>query len=273
MTRPRAAFTLIELTAVIAIVGVLLAVLIPIESRKRSASGLAVSIQNVSVLMPAVHAYHADNAGRAPMRAAGYSNGQITTGWDTWNFGGKNSDVYRNTPFGFDEPAYTRPLNAYIGIPRLHVPNGYVSMPTLYNPGHPSLPDRASLQMPLFHSPGDVATRQRNWPNPTLTISAYDDIGTSYVENMKWWDDPSLVQLSFTARYLEGLRRTGIALGTNPNFLFIHDQTAEMAANNTQIKGEFGVLNASVVGWADGRAGYIVVTPGAFSGPGYTFLP
>lgn len=274
----RAAFTLVEVVVVVAVIGLLLAVLMPMGSRSRNAGMLEVSIQNVATIMVAAHMYHADNAGRAPMRASGYSNGQIT-GWDTWNFGGKNCNAFWTGDF--DEPAFARPLNSYVYRARIRRPIGYVNTGSgatwNFMHGHPTAADRLALQIPLFRSPGDVATRQRNWPSPTRGVSAYDDIGTSYMVNMKWWDDPSIPHGSFTAWYNEGVRRVGLALGGgNPNFVFVHDQIADVVANSGasfQVPGEFGKINASVVGWANGRADYIRILGGAASGPGYTFYP
>jgi len=37
--------------------------------------------------------------------------------------------------------------------------------------------------------------------------------------------------------------------------------------------GEFGKVNASRMGFADGRVNYDGVVAGALSGPGYTFMP
>ena len=280
MGQIRKAYALVEVFAAIIVLGLLLAVLVPMARRTRTGDGLSMSTQNVGTIMAATHMYQADHAGGAPMRACGYSNGQITGGWDTWNFGGKNCSAFWSTSSGgiFDEPAYARPLNPYLYPARLRRPVGYINSGSgstwSLSHGHPTAADRAIVQIAVFHSPGDVSSRQRNWPTPDPSISGYDDIGTSYVQNMKWWDDPSLGGLSFTARYAEGSRRIGLALaGANPNFVFVHDQTADAVSNGIQGMGEFGKQNYSVVGWADGRAGHIRIVPGALQGPDYTFIP
>ena len=77
MLHPRRGFTIVELLTSVAVILLLLAVLLPIASRERAASGLEDSIHNVSMLMAATHAYTADHAGGASMRACGYSSGQL----------------------------------------------------------------------------------------------------------------------------------------------------------------------------------------------------
>ena len=123
MLHPRRGFTIVELLTSVAVILLLLAVLLPIAWRERTASGLEDSIRNVSMLMAATHAYTADHAGGAPMRACGYSSGQLIGGWDGWNFGGKNCSTFWSGYF--DEPAYARPLHAYVYPSRLRRPAGY----------------------------------------------------------------------------------------------------------------------------------------------------
>ena len=274
MARVRAAFTLVEIVTSIVVVATLLAFLVPAASRSRNTGNLYNSIQNVSRIMGATHAFYLDHAS-APMLPTGISGGQIN-GWDSWSLGGKNCDVFWNGYTGgiFDEPAYVRPLNPYIYSARIAVPVGYLSNATTYAHGHPTAADRLALQIAVFRSPGDVTTRQRAWPNPTAGVSAYDDIGTSYELNMKWWGAPGMPTGSFSQQYFGGVQRVGQALGgATPNFIFVNDQTADVVSYGYQTVGEFGKLNASVVGWADGRAGYLRIVPNAYSGPGYTFIP
>jgi prepilin-type N-terminal cleavage/methylation domain-containing protein len=279
--RPRA-FTLIELAMVLVIAAILGAVLLAGARRSRLADGLTQSMANVRQIQVAAAMYHFDHAGQVPMRACGYSNGQITGGWDAWNFGGKNCDTVPGNPFWsgqvFDEPGHSRFLNAYLYPARIPQPNGYVSTGAgstwTFVHGTPTSAQRASLQVDVCRSPGDVATRQRNWPSPTPGISGYNDIGTSYVQNMAWWD--AMPPGTFTQRYNEGARRIGLAFdGANPHFVWLSDQTLEAVGSSStaSIPGEFGKINTSVSAFADGTVRYLKVSPGLLSGPGYTLIP
>lgn len=63
---PEGAFTLIELLTVLAIIGVLAALLLPVIGRTRLAAQSAVSTSNLRQLATATHAYIADNRGLFP---------------------------------------------------------------------------------------------------------------------------------------------------------------------------------------------------------------
>src|SRR5678815_4768172 len=169
-------------------------------------------------------------------------------------------------------------LNAYLYSGRIPTPPGYVNTGSgstwTFVHGTATAQQRL-LEIPAFKSPGDVASIQQNWPAPNPAISSYNDVGTSYHANMKWWDTPGLPP-GFSQRYEAGLVRINQAFaGANPNYVYMHDQTADRVANgspSTMIIGEFGKVNASMMGFADGRVDYPAVVPGALSGPGYTFL-
>ena len=278
MKRSTGGFTLVEVVVTVVVMGLLLAVLVPMAGRVRNGDAAQVSRLKLSQIIRATAQYCADNAGRVPLRACGYSNGMLTGGWDTWNVGGKNCSTFWSTQQIFDESAYARFLNPYLFDGHIPRPPGYVNTGSgatwTFAHGSPTAQQR-TLQIFAFQSPGDVATRQRNWPSPTAGVSAYDDVGTSYLANMKWWD--SITTGSFAQRFEAGLVRINQAFaGANPDFVFMHDQTADIVANsfgNFQILGEFGKVNASMMGFADGRVDYLQVTVGGLSGPGYTFVP
>ncbi len=276
----RNGFTLVEAATAVVIVGLLLVVLFPMAGRARNGDGYSVSKFNLSRIMAATIQYCADHAGRVPLRACGYSGGQLTGGWDTWNVGGKNCRLFWSGQV-FDEPAYCRFLNPYLYTARIVKPNGYINTGSgatwTFVHGTPTAQQRDRMEIPVFQSPGDIGSYQSSWPNPTPGISSYDDVGTSYHANMKWWGAPGMPTGSFNAQYNGGVDRINLAFaGANPNFVFMHDQTADVVANHTapfQMLGEFGKVNASMMGFADGRVAYEGVVAGALSGPGYTFVP
>ena len=270
----RRAFTTVELAAVVVVLFVALLFLPAIMKKQWNASGLDGSLRNIKILLDATAQYRFANAERVPMRGCGYSHGQITGGWDTWNFAGKNcSTFWIGQPF--DETAFARPLNAYLPHANIPVPTGYQSTGSgstwTLNQGIPTLADRASLQIKVCKSPGDVATRQRAWPGTTPGVSCYDDVGTSYHVNMMWWSQTGW-PLDFTPHYNAGterMRRLGTVDLARP-FGWISDQTATVVASGGNIPGEFGGANMSVTGFLTGDAAYLHIT--GLTGADYTFL-
>jgi prepilin-type N-terminal cleavage/methylation domain-containing protein len=282
-------FTLIELLVVIAIIALLIGLLLPALSRARSSSRLSISMSNLRQILVGQASYRFEKKDQMPIQACGYTappNQTVTGGWDTWNYGGKNnhqtaSDQYWISTNGnsFNESAYCRPLNNYL------YPEVSMDMPTGHGGQHdgrahahgtPSLQDADQLQMPAFKSPADKFTCQRaSWPNPdpSVGLSSYDDVGTSYHVNMKWWDQQSLAALNFTQRYLEGARRERLASEFDPSgkFVWIHDQASDTVANSTTVgfkyHNDYGDINKSVHGYLDGHVLYNKVYRGSTYDP------
>ena len=280
MAMERRGFTLIELLVVIAIIALLIGLLLPALGRARNAGRMTLSMNNCRQILIASASYRFEQKDQVPMRGHRYVAGQITDAWDTWVYGGKNCDRWWQTGQGgsCDESAFSRPLNVQL-YPQVSIdpPTGYSSAGSAgtwaYNPGTPSDQDRLALQLPVFRSPGDRASNQRNFPVPDPTISSYDDVGTSYHINMKWWDQPDLPGTPnasgalFTARYNEGVRRIRLASEFDPTnrFVWIHDQTSDIVANSavgTSVMGEFGEKNRSVHAYLDGRVQYNLLQAG-----------
>ncbi len=104
-------------------------------------------------------------------------------------------------------------------------------------------------------------------------MSSYDDVGTSYHTNMRWWDE--IRTGTFAQRFDEGVRRIKLAADFDTTrFVWIHDQTADVVANDPSRRdwrGEFNDMNKSVMAFLDGHASYVLMVPGAQSGPDYQF--
>ncbi|MCP9874824.1 type II secretion system protein [Synechococcus sp. Cruz CV-v-12] len=283
----RGGFTLIELLVVIAIIALLVAILLPALAKARTVARLAVSQSNVRQILIAQGVYQNDYKERYPLRSSpdrrAFANAEnAAPGWCSWVFGGKNPNAYWQTYYGglYDEPAGLRPLTSYVH-PDADL-SGCDTRAEAQTPGA-----REFYQMPGFKSPGDKISFQRNWPNPTLNISSYDDVGTSYHVNFKWWDafyaqftarnpmQPGESQGRYWSRAVqEGARRMSLAINFNPSkFVWFHDQTADLVANNAQsFMGEFGEKNKSVMGFIDGHVSYLEMKPNAITTPDYTFV-
>jgi prepilin-type N-terminal cleavage/methylation domain-containing protein len=285
--RKKTGFTLIELLVVIAIIALLIGILLPALRRARDTSRLAVSMSNCRQIMVACQTYRFDKKDQIPLRGGHYTAGNMT-GWDTWCYGGKSARVAWDSAaaYGFPESAYARPLNEYLySEVAMEKPAGYSSSndPVThfwnFNCGTPPQNERDNLQLPVYKSPGDRITYQGTPPTapdyglPNGTMSSYDDVGTSYHANLKWWNQvypstPAHGSIGgFTTAFEEGIKRERYATEFDPTnkFVWCHDQISDVAANSTlpgDVMSEFGDKNKSVMAYLDARVEYNICQRG-----------
>jgi prepilin-type N-terminal cleavage/methylation domain-containing protein len=288
--RSRRGFTLIELLVVIAIIALLVALLLPALARARSAAQQTVSISNLRQINLATAAYRSDFNDFLPWtltyvrggRFEQFRSGELE-GWCTWQYGGKNNDGAYWALRAFDVEAADRPLNPYV-YPEI----------AWYGPPMPgrlpgNSPERQNQQAEVYRDPSDLVTYQRSTSfttNPTPTaISSYDDVGTSYHTNAKWWQQlngrfPS-GSVGFARQFNFGMTRLKVSASFDASrMVWLHDQYADVVVNNsnTQFRliNGYGDVNKSLMAFLDGHAGYHIVYPGAqprsFKNEFYSFV-
>ncbi len=217
---PRA-FTLIELLVVIAIIALLVGILLPALGKARNSARLTQSMSNVRAIATATETYRTDHKSSVPYQVPA---GRVPA---TWSYGGKCTNIYWATQSGgaYDFAPATRPLNPYI-YPEIRFETG---VSTTY---------RTTLELPVFKSPGDKATHQRDFPNPTPSITAYDDVGSSYQYNGRWYnyvDNTSLQNWSpYSFRLCKAFgKMCDSSLVNTSTFVMYHDQAADVLSNDT----------------------------------------
>jgi prepilin-type N-terminal cleavage/methylation domain-containing protein len=284
----RKAFTLIELLVVIAIIAILIAILLPALGKARKSAWLSVSLSNMSQLGRAQAAYQTDYKGYAPITLTYARGGKsipgisgALEGWCTWQFGGKNCDAYGNENYWssgmtFDVEAADRPLNQYAA------PG--TDFPAPDAPGRlaQNTQERKNPQAFIYRDPSDKWTHQRIWPNRWPTpLSSYDDVGTSYHYNAKWFDPIRQSMGGFERPFNFGCERIKLADAFSPaRFVWLNDQYADVVVNNDdplyRLKNGYDDINKTVMGFLDGHGDYLTVIPGngpdSYTTDKYTFV-
>ena len=289
--RRRGAFTLIELLVVIAIIALLVALLLPSLKNARNAAKLVKSLSNLRQINIAAATYREDNKGYMPLAMTvprgnypnqpWYGTTASVQGWCTWSYGGKNADAYWFGVAGgaYDVEAADRLLNPYV------YPEVVFNAPPMPTRLPQTDPQRKSQQAEIYRDPSDNISYQRSATfstNPTpAPISCYDDTGTSYQFNIKWWDQIPNSGSRFYKAFAFGCDRLRLSDAFHPGRMaWIHDQYSDVIANNVsntfRLKNGYGDFNKSVMAFMDGHAAYHPVYPGnsakSYSNDFYTFV-
>lgn len=259
--RARAGFTLVEVLVVVGVIAVLVGILLPALSKAKQATRLAVSMSNVRQITAAGVIYSLDQRdGMWPLVPAKVY--PATVALDSWTFGGKTGGEYWER-FDLHHPIATRPLNRYL----------YPDLPLRDRPDE-------RLELRIYQCPADNVSYQRHWPGYTPTISSYDDVGTSYHLNLRWWWAARIENWSSPGRSFandaELWKHTSkwfrLSFNKAPaRFVWLYDQVMDVVAIAGEERlGFHGGVNRSVTAFMDGHASYTEVVPKSIEGPGYT---
>lgn len=294
--RPKG-FTLIELLVVIAIIALLVSLLLPALKQARNSARVVKSMSNLRQINIASATYREENKGYMPLALTvprgnypnppWFGNQNQVQGWCTWSYGGKNPDQYwfSRSSGAFDVEAADRLLNTYV------YPEVRFEAPPMPTRMQANDPNRKTASAEIFRDPSDEVSYQRSASfrvNPTPTpISSYDDVGTSYHFNVKWWEqipssgtDPQ-GRSRFVKAFEFGCNRLRVSDAYQPaRMVWVHDQYADVVANNQstqfRLRNGFKDINKSVMAYMDGHAAYHPVFPGnlptSYSNQYYTFV-
>lgn len=280
----RGGYTLVELLVVVAVIAALIGLLLP---ALRGAREMARRTQCVSqmrqLILGATQYSHDQRDGMWPVVPSWETPASVD--FDSWRYGGKTADAFWERSYGgrLLYPVGTRLLNSYV-YPDTLLKDGVDEQ------GARSAAGR--LELPICRCPSDRGTYQRSpnaqWYNPNLTvdfntsITGYDDVGTSYMMNVKWFDQakvensrqPAQSRISgpLTPELWRRTRRMfrSASMEAPSRFIWLHDQTMDIVAFKAQDQiGDHGELNRSTSGFMDGHVEYLRAEPGAYETPHY----
>jgi len=269
-------FTLIEILVVIAIVALLVSLLLPALHKARIEGWKTVSLSNVRSMTQAGATYQSEQKGYLPIVPTGVPVPTVINAWITWGGWGKCTSAWWLAGGGiFDIAPANRPLDPYLY-------EGYL-------PVEHDAETRRVFQMPMLKDPSDQIGHQQTWDafQPSFGIAAentdrsscYDDVGTSYLVQVKWFfQTNAYVGNDWTRAWRLGADRMRVADGFQPSrMIWVNDEYCDITINQfsdtARVKNGYGDINKSVVGFLDGHVRYMKIIPGGESNPNRIIAP
>ncbi len=131
--------------------------------------------------------------------------------------------------------------------------------------------------MPVVRVRGFEDSLERSWPaqpSATAGVTCYDDVGTSYLLNLRWLNAFSDIA-DPVQRLRAGLAKFATSGAAGPSRLvWFTDQSGEAVPRATDSSfawnNAFDDNNKSVMGFVDGHAAYIKPRPGVLSDKEYS---
>jgi prepilin-type N-terminal cleavage/methylation domain-containing protein len=265
-TRRTLAFTLIELLVVIAIIALLVGILLPALRGARLSAWKTLSLANVRSVAQAGYTYQNDQKGVLPIVPDGVPVSTTLLNLCTWGGWGKYNSSWWN-PGALDIPPSARPLNPYLYSETIPTEN--------------TDEVRKIFQIPVFRDPSDKIGHQQTWDSYSSSFgiadanadgsSCYDDVGTSYLLQIKWFfQATAAAQGDWTRGWQLGVDRLRLADGFMPSrMIWLNDENCDITMNQTSasatVVNSYHDINKAVVGFLDGHAKYIKIIPGGES--------
>lgn len=260
----RGGFTLIEMLVVISIIAVLVGLLLPTIGKAREMARLTECKSNLRQITQGAIAYVSDYDDTWPIVPWKITHFAQNPNFSqylfvSYNYGGKSTSDFWETRPG-KSLVKDRPLNKYLYPDTL-----------LKDPDHPHV----RLEMPTYLCPSDIGTYQRSfWNNSAefdTRISCYDDVGTSFHANIKWWyrdrqgpANGSETHAQRWARLSRALKRAWYTIPTK--FVWNHDQATDYLLYHADSRlGDHGQINRSSMAFMDGHVDYVEVIPFIFN--------
>jgi len=269
-------FTLIELLVCIFVIGVLVGLVVPGLDRVRERGLLTQSIANMHQVTLGGGAYQQDYKDRLPFTpvfqrgsVAGATSGPLE-GLCPWSFAGANNAA---TWAGraFDVEAADRPMNAYVAAG--------LSLDAPAAPETMGANDTARrLQIPVLRTRGFEDSLEHTYPGEpaqTTGVTCCDDVGTSYLLNLRWldgFDGDAVKKVEAGSQTLV----SSIGRIRTDRFAWVTDQSGEALPRLTppgfEWNNAFDDDDQSVMGFLDAHVAYVKIEAGRTSGKDFTLL-